>query len=104
MPPCQLPHQPPNTAPGRPWRETNPNHTERQGCRPVAALLSALYCSSHPPCRLNRGAGNILGGEQSGHIAAIGYELYCHLLENAVRALKQLAPRAAVEVNIDLPW
>jgi len=51
-----------------------------------------------------RGAGNILGGEQSGHIAAIGYELYCQLLENAVRALKQLAPRAAVEVNVDLPW
>ena len=51
-----------------------------------------------------RGAGNILGGEQSGHIAAIGYELYCHLLENAVRALKQQPPRAAVEVNVDLPW
>ncbi|HXD85997.1 MAG TPA: transcription-repair coupling factor [Urbifossiella sp.] len=51
-----------------------------------------------------RGAGNILGGEQSGHIAAIGYELYCQLLENAVRALKQLPPRAAVEVNVDLPW
>ena len=51
-----------------------------------------------------RGAGNILGGEQSGHIAAIGYELYCQLLENAVRALKELPPRAAVEVNVDLPW
>jgi transcription-repair coupling factor (superfamily II helicase) len=51
-----------------------------------------------------RGAGNILGGEQSGHIAAIGYELYCQLLENAVRALKSLPPRAAVEVNVDLPW
>jgi transcription-repair coupling factor (superfamily II helicase) len=51
-----------------------------------------------------RGAGNILGGEQSGHIASIGYELYCQLLENAVRALKQQPPRAAVEVNVDLPW
>ncbi len=51
-----------------------------------------------------RGAGNILGAEQSGHIAAIGYELYCQILENAVRALKQQPPRAAVEVNIDLPW
>jgi transcription-repair coupling factor (superfamily II helicase) len=51
-----------------------------------------------------RGAGNILGAEQSGHIAAIGYELYCQLLENAVRALKQQPPRAAVEVNVDLPW
>jgi transcription-repair coupling factor (superfamily II helicase) len=51
-----------------------------------------------------RGAGNILGGEQSGHIAAIGYELYCQLLENAVRALKQQPPRVSVEVHVDLPW
>jgi len=35
-----------------------------------------------------RGAGNILGTEQSGHIAAVGYELYCQLLENACRKLK----------------
>jgi transcription-repair coupling factor (superfamily II helicase) len=51
-----------------------------------------------------RGAGNILGGEQSGHIASVGYEMYCQLLENAVRALKHQPPRQAVEVNIDLPW
>jgi transcription-repair coupling factor (superfamily II helicase) len=51
-----------------------------------------------------RGAGNILGAEQSGHIAALGYELYCHLLENAVRSLKQQPPKQAVEVNVDLPW
>lgn len=51
-----------------------------------------------------RGAGNILGGEQSGHIAAIGYELYCQLLENAVRALKHQPPKVAVDVVVDLPW
>ena len=51
-----------------------------------------------------RGAGNILGTEQSGHIAAVGYELYCQLLENAVRPLKHQPPRRAVEVNVDLPW
>ena len=51
-----------------------------------------------------RGAGNILGTEQSGHIAAVGYELYCQLLENAVRQLKHQAPKQAVEVNVDLPW
>jgi transcription-repair coupling factor (superfamily II helicase) len=51
-----------------------------------------------------RGAGNILGAEQSGHISAIGYELYCEILENAVRALKHQPPRAAIEVNVDLPW
>ena len=42
-----------------------------------------------------RGAGNILGHEQSGHIATVGYELYCQLLENAVRALKKQPPKDA---------
>jgi len=51
-----------------------------------------------------RGAGNILGAEQSGHIAAIGYELYCQLLENAVRQLQNEPLREAVKVNVDLPW
>ena len=50
-----------------------------------------------------RGAGSLLGTQQSGHIAAVGYELYCSLLENAVRQLKQLPPRLSVDVNIDLP-
>ncbi|MBL8851538.1 MAG: transcription-repair coupling factor, partial [Planctomycetaceae bacterium] len=50
-----------------------------------------------------RGAGNILGTEQSGHIAAVGYELYCQLLENAVRTLKGEAPRISPHVHIDLP-
>lgn len=50
-----------------------------------------------------RGAGNILGTEQSGHIAAVGYELYCQLLENAVRHLKGQAPRVMPHVHIDLP-
>jgi transcription-repair coupling factor (superfamily II helicase) len=50
-----------------------------------------------------RGAGNILGTEQSGHIAVVGYELYCELLEQAVRRLKQMAPKTSVEVDVDLP-
>jgi transcription-repair coupling factor (superfamily II helicase) len=50
-----------------------------------------------------RGAGNILGTQQSGHIATVGYEMYCALLERAVRQLKQLPPRESVDVNIDLP-
>jgi transcription-repair coupling factor (superfamily II helicase) len=51
-----------------------------------------------------RGAGNILGTQQSGHIAAVGYELYCQLLENAVKLLKQQPLRSPLEVNLDLPW
>ncbi len=50
-----------------------------------------------------RGAGNILGTQQSGHIATVGYELYCELLEQAVRKLKQLPPKVTLDVNIDLP-
>lgn len=50
-----------------------------------------------------RGAGNILGTQQSGHIAAVGYELYCELLEQAVRKLKQLPPKVSLDINIDLP-
>src|SRR5947199_4860183 len=51
-----------------------------------------------------RGAGNILGTQQSGHIAAVGYEMYCQLLENAVRRLKNQPLRASLEISIDLPW
>jgi transcription-repair coupling factor (superfamily II helicase) len=51
-----------------------------------------------------RGAGNILGNEQSGHIAAVGYEMYCQLLENAVRQLKHQRVKTPLEVHIDLPW
>lgn len=50
-----------------------------------------------------RGAGNLLGTQQSGHIAAVGYELYCALLDKAVRQLKQLPPRETIDVAIDLP-
>ncbi|QDU08188.1 transcription-repair coupling factor [Gimesia aquarii] len=50
-----------------------------------------------------RGAGNILGTEQSGHIAAVGYELYCQLLENACKKLKNEPIREHHHVAIDLP-
>jgi transcription-repair coupling factor (superfamily II helicase) len=51
-----------------------------------------------------RGAGNILGTQQSGHIAAVGYELYCQLLEQTVRRLKNMPIKTHLEVNVDLPW
>src|SRR5437762_2878523 len=51
-----------------------------------------------------RGAGNILGPEQSGHIEAVGYELYCSLLESAVRALTNKPERPAFDCSIELSW
>ena len=50
-----------------------------------------------------RGAGNLLGTQQSGHIATVGYELYCRLLERAVRGLKALPPAEPPTVTLDLP-
>ena len=50
-----------------------------------------------------RGAGALLGTQQSGHIATVGYEMYCSLLEQAVRELRRLPPRESVDVNVDLP-
>jgi len=51
-----------------------------------------------------RGAGNLLGGEQSGHIEAIGFELYTQMLERAVRELKgEVAPdEAETQLNLGL--
>ncbi len=49
-----------------------------------------------------RGAGNLLGAEQSGHIAAVGYEMYCHLLETAVKGLKREPDLRPVETEVEL--
>src|SRR5262249_44248655 len=50
-----------------------------------------------------RGAGNLLGAEQSGHITAVGFELYCQLLKQSVSALKgeKVKPRVEVQVRFD---
>ncbi|MFM8579526.1 MAG: transcription-repair coupling factor [Planctomycetaceae bacterium] len=50
-----------------------------------------------------RGAGNLLGTQQSGHIATVGYDLYCRLLEQAVRGLKSLPAAEPPPVRIALP-
>jgi transcription-repair coupling factor (superfamily II helicase) len=51
-----------------------------------------------------RGAGNILGPEQSGHIEAVGYELYCSLLESAVRSLTKQPEKQVLDCSIELNW
>jgi transcription-repair coupling factor (superfamily II helicase) len=47
-----------------------------------------------------RGAGNLLGAQQHGHIAAVGFDLYTKLLEEAVRELRGEAPAAEVDPTI----
>jgi transcription-repair coupling factor (superfamily II helicase) len=49
-----------------------------------------------------RGAGNLLGGEQSGHIEAIGFELYTQMLEHAVREMKGEAGVEVTEIQLNL--
>jgi transcription-repair coupling factor (superfamily II helicase) len=51
-----------------------------------------------------RGAGNLLGSEQSGHITAVGFELYCQLLKQSVSSLKGEKTRPRVEVNMKLDF
>ena len=49
-----------------------------------------------------RGAGNILGGEQHGHMLNIGFDMYCDLLDESVRELKHIETPPAKRVFIDL--
>ncbi|MGH3579850.1 MAG: TRCF domain-containing protein, partial [Mycobacterium sp.] len=50
-----------------------------------------------------RGAGNLLGADQSGHIAAVGYDLYVQMVSEAVAELKGEEPRPPAEIKLDLP-
>jgi transcription-repair coupling factor (superfamily II helicase) len=50
-----------------------------------------------------RGAGNLLGGEQSGHIAGVGFDLYVRMIGEAVSELKGDGPAEKPEVRVELP-
>ncbi len=50
-----------------------------------------------------RGAGNLLGAEQSGHMEAVGYDLYCKMLNEAVKTLKgDMKPAECYETSLDV--
>ena len=56
-----------------------------------------------------RGAGNLLGPEQSGHINALGFELYCQLLERTIRELRgetieeEIVPQITLRLSLRIP-
>jgi transcription-repair coupling factor (superfamily II helicase) len=50
-----------------------------------------------------RGAGNLLGAAQSGHIAAVGYDLYCQMVTEAVAEMKGEPLRQPAELKLDVP-
>ncbi|MFT3869729.1 MAG: transcription-repair coupling factor [Nibricoccus sp.] len=51
-----------------------------------------------------RGAGNLLGAEQSGHIVGVGFELYCQLLRQSVARLKGEKSAAAIRASVKLDF
>jgi transcription-repair coupling factor (superfamily II helicase) len=50
-----------------------------------------------------RGAGNLLGGEQSGHIAGVGFDLYVRMIGEAVSEMRAGGPAERPEVRVELP-
>ncbi|MCC6226539.1 MAG: transcription-repair coupling factor [Microthrixaceae bacterium] len=50
-----------------------------------------------------RGAGNLLGTGQSGHVAAVGYDLYCQMVSEAIDELNGVETPSPAEIKIDLP-
>jgi transcription-repair coupling factor (superfamily II helicase) len=85
-----------------PHKHVTPNAARRLRAIEEFSELGAGFALAMRDLEI-RGAGNLLGTQQSGHIAAVGYELYCEMLENAVRRLKQMPPRLSIEVEVDLP-
>jgi len=78
----------------------------RQAQRRLLALMNFSELGSGFKIALNdlqiRGSGNILGAAQSGHIAAVGYEMYVHLMEKAIAQLKGEVAREPEEPEIHL--
>lgn len=49
-----------------------------------------------------RGAGNMMGSSQHGHMASIGYDLYCRMLEDTVKLLKGEIQKEPIETTLDI--
>ena len=85
-----------------PHKHLTPNAAKRLRAIEEFSQMGAGFAISMRDLEI-RGAGNLLGTQQSGHIATVGYELYCQLLETAVRQLKKLPPKLSLDVDVDLP-
>lgn len=85
-----------------PHRRITPNAARRLRAIEEFSEMGAGFAIAMRDLEI-RGAGNLLGTQQSGHIAAVGYELYCQLLETAVLRLKRLPPKMSIDVDIQLP-
>jgi transcription-repair coupling factor (superfamily II helicase) len=72
-------------------RTVNPEATERLKAIEEYSELGAGFRIAMRDLEI-RGAGNLLGQQQSGHIADVGYEMYCRLLADAVRRARGMGP------------
>lgn len=50
-----------------------------------------------------RGAGDLLGVEQSGHVSSVGFHLYCKMLKRTIEALQGKVPKTLADVKIEIP-
>ena len=82
-------------------RTVNPEAKKRLQAIENFSMLGAGFRIAMQDLEI-RGTGNLLGPEQSGHIAAVGYEMYCQLLERAVRELKDEDVVDVDRTNVDL--
>jgi len=85
-----------------PYKSLTPNAAKRLHAIEEFSEMGAGFALSMRDLEI-RGAGNLLGVQQSGHIATVGYEFYCQLLENAVRSLKRMPRTLSIDVDLDLP-
>ena len=85
-----------------PNKHLNPTAAKRLQAIETFSQMGAGFAISMRDLEI-RGAGNLLGTQQSGHIATIGYELYCQLLEKAVRQIKHMPAKLSIHVEVDLP-
>ena len=86
----------------QPHKHLNPTAAKRLQAIETFSQMGAGFHISMRDLEI-RGAGNLLGTQQSGHIATVGYEMYCQLLEKAVRQLKAMPARISIQVDVDLP-
>lgn len=77
-------------------------------CKRLEALASASGCGGGMKVAMRdleiRGAGDMLGMEQSGHVSAIGFHLYCKMLKRTVEALQGKMPENLIETKIEFPF
>jgi transcription-repair coupling factor (superfamily II helicase) len=83
-----------------PWRTITPEAQARLETLAENTQLGAGYRIAMRDMEI-RGAGDLLGGQQSGHISAVGFDLYTRLLTNAVKRLK--AAEKGETLAVDLP-